>query len=266
MPVPKTRFGQIRKAVKMRKKKEPHSPEEIQRIANETGLQNAEVGEIIRRRDTAFLIHGTSDPKPESGIAIARNGFSAAELRREQYKEHPHAEAIDIAFDGNRPEHILVAGISRQASPYFHPDWASFRHETGFVLPKPPHQRGLTVRARTDAAKAYVFDHIHVGSLYRFPPKGGRPEAIKASSDVAEKAKKYWRSGIPIQIFRERYRFDRAQNCWIRTEGPKSARFRPDGPKRALPEKFYNPEALAGGEIQRENIRAGKGKQRKENH
>ncbi|MCX6802430.1 MAG: hypothetical protein NT067_04960 [Candidatus Diapherotrites archaeon] len=265
MPVPKNRFGQIRKAVKMRKKKEPHSPEEIQRIAQETGLSVAEAEEIVRRRDTAFLIHGTSDPKPESGIAIARNGFSAAEMRRKQYQEHPHAEAIDIAFDNNRPEHILATGISRQASPYFHPDWASFRLEKSLVLPKSPHQLGLTVRARADATKTYVFDHIHVGSLYRFPPSES-PEKIKASGHVAEKARKYWRSGIPINIFRERYRFDKAEHCWIRTEGPKSARFMPDGPKMALPEKFYSPEALAGGEIQPKDIRAGRAKQRKENH
>jgi len=270
---PKLRAGQIKRAVKMRKMKKPHSPEEIQRIVQETGLSKAEVEEVVRRRDTAFVEHGTD---PELARLIKQQGFRLdrrwVKFQMRKQADREHIEEIDRAFDMLRPERLK--NLSRVNSHYFFPSVQGLKIGHGYwgkVLGKKLHfqEGGAKVRARVNSVEAYVFEQTIPLNSYLMPPGSieGRSfthkEMAKDPHLVAE-AKKYWNTGIPLKTFNRRYKYDRQKGGWVRQPGPKSAELWPGGPRKQLPEFYLSPEVLVSEEISTENIRINTGKKAKE--
>ena len=261
----------------MRKMKNPHSPEEIQRIVNETGLSKAEVEEIIRRRNTAFVEHGTG---PEPAVSIGRDGFKLeprwAKFRMRRKADREHIEEVDRAFDMLRPEHLKH--LSRVNSHYFFPSIQGLKIGHGYwgrVLgQKLPYQKGgAKVRARVNSAEAYVFEQSIPLCEYLLPSIDAKGDSLSHEKmaklpGFISKAKKYWQRGIPLNLFKRRYKYDRRERGWVLQRergwvlqpGPKSAELWPGEPRRHLPEFYLSPEVLVGGEIPTKDIRIWKGK------
>ncbi|MEM2918020.1 MAG: GNAT family N-acetyltransferase [Candidatus Altiarchaeota archaeon] len=227
-------FGKLRKAVKLinsiMSTKGEISPKEILELSKEVNLPKGAFFEVVRRKDTAWVVHLSYK---EALQKIKEKGI-LSDIRTRLYPTLHFSLKIDEFFDSLRPLHIIEKGISRLKAVYAFPSNKAAEKSGLYEL------RDRILLVRVNANEAHVFEMSYVTRAYILYSTG-----IERDKLVTTYARKYWNSGIPLNVFKENYEYDSKKNKWVRKK---------TAPNELL-EEYELPEVLYGRTIPPEDIK-----------